>query len=86
MLTNCDIDWLKRELIPALSDQVKKDISTRLDWISTMLDKQSGNLSAIQTELTLIRGSLDESDVTKGQLVKRIERLEKNLHLPPVIS
>ncbi|HCM82127.1 TPA: hypothetical protein DIS60_02075 [Patescibacteria group bacterium] len=83
MLTKRDIDWLKSELVPALSDQVKKDLSERLDWIATMLDKQSGNLQSIQTEIALIRGSLDQKDLNKEQLIKRVTRLEKNLHLPP---
>lgn len=84
MLTKTDINWLKSELVPALSDQVKKDLSKRLDWITTMLDKQSGNLSSIQTEITLIRGLLDQKDLDKDLLNKRIERLEKNLRLPPL--
>ena len=54
MLTKKDIDWLKSELVPALSGQVKKDLSKRLDWIETMLDKQSGNIQSIETELTRI--------------------------------
>ena len=53
MLTKTDIDWLKADLVPALSEQVKKDLSVRLDWIITMLDKQAGNLQSIETEVTL---------------------------------
>jgi len=83
MLIKRDIDWLKSELVPALSDQVKKDLSERLDWIATMLDKQAGNLQSIDTEITLIRGSLDKKDSNKELLTKRVERLEKNLNLPP---
>ena len=54
MLTKKDIDWLKSDLVPAVSGQVKKDLSERLDWIATMLDKQSGNLHSIETEITRI--------------------------------
>jgi len=57
-LTKADIDWLKDELVPAISSQVQKDLSQRLDWISSMLDSQSGNILAIQQELILIRKSL----------------------------
>jgi len=84
MLTKRDIDWLKSELVPALSDALKKDVSERLDWIATTLDTQSGNLSSMQTEITLIRGLLDQKDQDKEQLLKRVTRLEKNVHLPPV--
>jgi len=84
MLTKRDIDWLKSELIPALSDRVKKDLSDRLDWISSMLDKQSGNLAAIQTELTFISAPIDGIDTDKSQIKKRIERMEKKLTLPPL--
>jgi hypothetical protein len=82
MLTKADIDWLKSELVPALSGQVKKDLSKRLDWIATMLDKQSGNLQSIETELTLIRGSLETHTTDHSTLIKRIEKVEKHLHLP----
>ncbi|MCX6793583.1 MAG: hypothetical protein NTY06_00575 [Candidatus Gottesmanbacteria bacterium] len=81
MLTKADIDWLKSELVPALSGQVKKDLSERLDWIATMLDKQSGNLQSIETELTLIRGSLETHTTDHSTLIKRIEKVEKHLHL-----
>jgi len=82
MLTKNDIDWLKSELVPSLSEQVKKDLSERLDWIATMLDKQSGNLQSIETELTLIRGSLETHTANHSTLVKRIVNIEKHLHLP----
>jgi len=51
MLTKADIDWLKSELVPALSEQVNKNLSKRLEWIITMLDKQSGNLQSIEKHL-----------------------------------
>lgn len=85
MLTKKDIDWLKSELVPALSGQVKKDLSKRLDWIASMLDKQSGNLQSIETELTLIRGSLETHTTDRSTLIKRIEKIEKHLHLPAAV-
>lgn len=86
MLTKKDIDWLKSELVPALSDQVKKDVYERLDWVAMMLDKQSGNLQSIQTELALIRGSLDTSDVASEKIKRRIDRIEKKLTLPSIVD
>lgn len=86
MLTKGDIDWMKSELVPALSEQVKKDISARLDWIVTMLDKQSGNLQSIEKELTLIRASLDTNDTNQSSLEKRVEDLEKHAKLLPLAS
>ncbi len=86
MLTKKDIDWLKSELVPALSDQVKKDLHERLDWVAMMLDKQSGNLQSIQTELALIRGSLDTSDVASEKIKRRIDRIEKKLALPSIVD
>lgn len=82
MLTKKDIDWLESELVPALSGQVKKDLSKRPDSIATMLDKQSGNLQSIETELTLIRGSLETHTADQSTLIKRIEKVEKRLHIP----
>ncbi|MFH1533480.1 MAG: hypothetical protein ABID64_00940 [Nitrospirota bacterium] len=86
MLTKGDIDWMKSELVPALSEQVKKDISVRLDWIVTMLDKQSGNLQSIEKELTLIRASLDTNDENQSSVEKRVENLEKHAKLLPLAS
>jgi len=86
MLTKTDIDWMKSELVPALSEQVKKDLSSKLDWIVTMLDKQSGNLAAIEKELTLIRASLDTNDENQSTLEKRIENLEKQAKLLPIAN
>jgi len=83
MLTKRDIDWLKDEFASAVADRVKKDLSDRLDWIATMLDKQAGNLQSIDTEITLIRGSLDKKDSNKELLAKRVRRVESHLHLPP---
>lgn len=82
MLTKTDIDWLKSELVPALSEQVKKDLSVRLDWIATMLDKQTGNLQSIETELTLIRGSIESDSTDQTALITRIEEIEKHLNIP----
>lgn len=82
MLTKADIDWLKSELVPALSARVKKDLSTRLDWIVTILDKQSGNLRSIETELTLMRESIESNSADQTTLIKRVEKVEKHLHFP----
>jgi len=82
MLTKVDIDRLKSELVPALSTQVKKDLSERLDWIATMLDKQAGNLQSIETELTLIRASLETNTTDQSTLIKRVEKVEKHLNIP----
>jgi len=81
MLTKGDIDWLKSELVPALSEQVKKDLSTRLDWIAAILDKQAGNLQSIETEVTLIRTSLETNATNQSSLEKRVENLEKHAKL-----
>ncbi len=77
---------MKSELVPALSQQVKKDISARLDRIVTMLDKQSGNLQSIEKELTLIRASLDTNDTNQSSLEKRVKDLEKHAKLFPLAS
>ena len=82
MLTKADIDWLKAELVPAISDQVKKDLSARLDWIATILDKQTGNIQSIETELTLIRGAIESNSTDQSALKNRIERVEKHLNIP----
>lgn len=84
-LTLSDIEWLKSELVPALADQVKKDISERLDWIVTILDKQAGNLQSIETELTLIRGAVESNSTNLESLTKRVENLEKIIK-PMVIN
>lgn len=83
MLTKADIDSLKSDLVPALSEQVKKDLSVRLDWIITMLDKQAGNLQSIETEVTLIRASLETDTTNQSLLEKRVKNLEKNVHITP---
>lgn len=83
MLTKTDIDWLKSDLVPALSEQVKKDLSVRLDWIITMLDKQAGNLQSIETEVTLIRASLETDTTNQSLLEKRVKNLEKNVRITP---
>lgn len=84
-LTLADIDWLKSELVPALSEQVKKDLEIRLDWIKTMLDKQSGNLQSIETELTLIRASIESDSTDLTGLRTRIEALEKHARITPTL-
>lgn len=86
MLTKTDIDWMKSVLVPALSEQVKKDLSSKLDWIVTMLDKQAGNLQSIETEVTLIRASLETNTTDQSTLEKRVENLEKNAKLLPLAS
>lgn len=83
MLTKADIDSLKLDLVPALSEQVKKDLSVRLDWIITMLDKQAGNLQSIETEVTLIRASLETDTTNQSLLEKRVKNLEKNVRITP---
>lgn len=86
MLTKADIDWMKSEIVPALSDQVKKDVSTKLDWIATMLDKQSGNLQSIQTEIVLIRGLLETNASDQKMLKKHVSTLEQKLQMKPAVS
>ena len=83
-LTYSDIEWLKSELVPAMADRVKSDLSQRLDWIITMLDKQAGKLQSIETELTLIRGALETNSTNLESLTKRVENLEKNVHITPL--
>lgn len=81
MLTKADIDLLKSELIPAVSEQIKKDLTARLDWIATMLDKQSGNLQSVETELTIIRGMLESDTSDVSALKTRVGKVEKHLNL-----
>lgn len=84
VLTKRDIDWLIDEFRHVFA--TKDEFTKRFDWIAEMLDKQSGNLQSIETEVTFIRGLLDQKEPDKELLLKRVERLEKNLHLQPLAN
>ncbi len=47
MLTKGDIDWLKSEFIPSVTDSVKKALESKLNAIDTKLDKFVGEIQKI---------------------------------------
>jgi len=78
-LTKTDIDWLIESM--KLEFMSTKEFEKKFDRIYELLDKQAGNIKDIQTELTLIRSSLDEN--VPEQLTKRLEQLEHICHTNP---
>ncbi len=75
MLTKADIDWLKSEFVPAVSNAVQKGLAKKLDSISTKLDKFTGDIQAKREEQTLHQGKHED-------LEERVTTIEKHLHLP----
>ena len=75
-LTLADINWFKSEFIPELADAVQKRIESKLDDVSTKLDKFVGDIKTKREEQAL-------HDENHERVDKRISRLEKTTHLPP---
>jgi hypothetical protein len=76
MLTKGDIDWLKSEFIPSVTDSVKKALESKLT-IDTKLDKFIGEIQKSRDEQELHTNTHDRLDL-------RVTRLEKHAKLLPL--
>lgn len=58
MLTKADIDWMKSEIVPAFSDQVKKDISAKITLIRGLLETNSSDQKTLKKRVSSLEQKL----------------------------